>query len=288
MLIVTGANGKLGRLVVERLLERVPPSRLGVSVRDPAAASALEARGVRVRPGNFDSPESLSRAFEGASRILVVSSNTAGADAVRHHRTAIEAAASAGAEHVFYTSHVGASSTSPFAPMPDHAATERTLETSGVPYTILRNGFYADSALQLLGRAAETGDLRVPTDGKTSWTAHGDLAEATAILMTEPTLASNGTLNLTASEALDFDDIARLLAEATGKAIHRTPTSDEEFRDAMVARGAPRARADLLVGLFLASRLGQFSRVDPTLEGLLGRKPKSFVDVLRHALSSGS
>jgi uncharacterized protein YbjT (DUF2867 family) len=243
---------------------------------------------VRVRQGSFESPESLARAFEGASRVLVVSSNTAGADAVRHHRTAIEVAKGAGAEHVFYTSHVGASATSPFAPMPDHAATERTLEASGLSYTVLRNGFYADSALQLLGRAAETSNLPIPADGKTSWTAHTDLAEATAILMAEPTITSSRTLSLTASEALDFDDIARLLSEATGKTIRRTPTSDEEFRDAMMDRGVPRGRAEMLVGLFLASRLGQFSRVDPTLEGLLGRKPTPFVDVLHRSLTSAS
>ncbi len=273
MLIVTGANGKLGRLVALDLLTRVPASRVGVSVREPEKAGALAERGVRVRRGDYGDPASLANAFEGASRVLIVSSNTAGDEALRQHRVAIDMAKAAGARRIFYTSHVGASPTSPFAPMPDHAATEAALRDSGVAFTVLRNGFYAESAALMLGAAATTGELVTPEDGPVSWTAHADLAEATGILMSEEGAPESATLDLTAAEAVDMTGIAAIVAELAGRTVRRVVQSDAEYRASMVTRGLPEARADMMVGLFLASRLGQFSRVDPTLARLLGRTP---------------
>lgn len=273
MVIVTGANGKLGRLVVEELLTRASPSEIGVSVRDPAAAEGLAARGVRVRRGDYADPASLASAFEGGSRVLVVSSNTAGPDAVAHHRAAIRAARGAGAEHVLYTSHVGASPSSPFAPMPDHAATEEALRDSGVKYTVLRNGFYASSAMLFLGGAAETGELVAPEDGPVSWTAHADLAAATAVLLLAPAPAVGRTIDLTATATYDFEAIAGMVAEAARRPVRRVLVSDDAYREAMVARGFPSARAEMMVGMFRASRSGGFAKVDPALEDLLGRAP---------------
>src|SRR4051795_5665261 len=144
MIVVTGANGQLGRAIVEHLKARIPAADIGVSVRDPKKAEDL---GVRVRRGDFDDPVSLEHAFEGATQVLIVSAATTGEAALRQHRTAIEAARNAGAERIVYTSHMGANRASAFAPMPDHAATEATLEASTVPFTSLRNGFYAASGV---------------------------------------------------------------------------------------------------------------------------------------------
>src|SRR4051794_3312600 len=125
MIIVTGATGQLGSQIVQRLLERVPASQVGVSVRDPDRAAGLAARGVRVRRGHFTDPESLADAFEGATQVLIVSANETGGSAVAQHTTAIDAARAAGAERILYTSHQGAGPDSRFAPMPDHAASEQ-------------------------------------------------------------------------------------------------------------------------------------------------------------------
>jgi len=183
MIIVTGANGQLGRAIVERLLERVPAERIGVSVRDPEKARDLERRGVRVRCGDFDDAASLADAFEGASRVLIVSVDNLGEAAVRQHRAAIDAAkaagagrifytsqVAAGAEPIFYTSHVGADPIPAFPPMVDHAATEAALRDAGVAYTSLRNGFYAQTAAFLVRNALETGELRAPQDGPIDYT----------------------------------------------------------------------------------------------------------------------
>src|SRR4051794_39557802 len=150
MIVVTGAGGRLGRAVVEQLLDHVPAEQVGVSVRDPRRVRDFEQRGVRVRHGDFTVPASLVPAFRGASRVLVMSADTTGEEAVRRHRAAIAGAVAAGVERVVYTSRMGTDPTSPYAPMPDHAATEAILRDSGVAFTALRNGFYASTVPQLI------------------------------------------------------------------------------------------------------------------------------------------
>ena len=283
MIIVTGANGQLGRAITERLLERVPAAQIGVSVRDPEQARGLEERGIRVRRGDFGDAASLTHAFEGASQVLIVSGGTTGETAVRQHRTAIDTARAAGARRILYTSHMGSNPSSPFPPMTDHAATEVALRDSGVAFTALRNGFYAASALMILGTAVETGELAVPEDGPVAWTTHADLAQAAAIALTEGSL-DGVTPNLTASEAVDMTGIAALASELTGRPIRRVVVPDAEYRAGLVAHGVPAAAADMLLGLFLASRQGEFSHVDPTLARLIGRPPTPMREVLKVAI----
>lgn len=285
MIIVTGANGQLGRTIVEHLIERVPAEEIGVSVRDPEKARELAERGVRVRRGDFGDPASLADAFEGASRVLIVSVDVHGETAVRQHRAAIEAARAAGASRILYTSHAGVGPDSPFAPMRDHAATEAALRDSGVAFTSLRNGFYASSAAFLLGDAPKTGELVAPEDGPIDWTTHGDLAEATAAVLTDEGLDSE-TLYLTGSEAVDTVGIAAIASELSGRPIRRVVVPDDEHRAALVARGVPEHAADIFVGLFAASRQGRFERVEPTLARLVGRPPTPLRDVLKEAISS--
>jgi NAD(P)H dehydrogenase (quinone) len=279
LIIVTGATGKLGSLVVEQLLARVPAAEIGVSVRDPAKAAHLEERGVRVRRGDFTDAASLAGAFEGASQILLVSAGTTGDAALSQHRTAIEAAVAAGAGRILYTSHMGADPTSPFAPMPDHAATETLLRDSGVAFTALRNGFYAASAVMLLGAALETGELAVPTDGPVSWTSHADLAEAAVIALTGDRL-DGLTPALTGSEAIDMAGVAGIASEVIGRPIRHVVVSDEEYRAGLIAHAVPEPAADMLLGLFAASRKGEFAPADPTLARLIGRAPQTVRDVL--------
>jgi NAD(P)H dehydrogenase (quinone) len=286
MIIVTGANGQLGRAVVERLLARVPAERIGVSVRDPDKARGLAERGVRVRRGDFGEPAGLADAFDGASQILIVSADSTGATAVRAHRAAITAARAAGAHRILYTSHMGANPASPFAPMPDHAATEAALRETGVAYTALRNGFYATSAVMLLGAALKTGELAAPQDGPVSWTAHADLAEAAALALTDESRLDGTTAPLTGSEALDLAGVAAIASELTGRPITRVMVTDEEYRAGLVSHGVPESQADLLVGLFEASRKGEFAEVGPALGELIGRPPVPLRDVLKEAIAA--
>jgi NAD(P)H dehydrogenase (quinone) len=283
MIIVTGASGQLGRAIVESLVRHVPASRVGASCRDPAKVADLAALGVRVRRGDFGDGASLADAFEGASQVLVVSSNARayGGDGIAQHRTAIEAARRAGARRLTYTSHMGASASSQFSPMRDHAATEAMLAESGLAWTSLRNGFYASSGLALLGDAKNTGVIEAPPDGKVAWTAHADLAEAAAVVLAKEGSFDGPTPPLTGAEALDLGDLAEAASAAWGRPVRRSVISEDELRARMAKRGLPLIVGEISVGLYRASHAGEFAAVDPTLEKLLGRAPTRIASLLR-------
>lgn len=280
MIIVTGATGQLGRQIVEGLLTRLPAHQVGVSVRDPGKALHLADQGVRVRRGDFTDAASLIDAFEGASQVLIVSVDKMGEECVKQHRGAIDAAVAAGARRILYTSQMGASASSCFQACRDHAATEDALRASGVPFTALRNGFYAASAAHFLGQALASGDIALPADGPVCWTAHADLAEAAAAILADEGRFDGPTPPLTAPQALDFDDIARLAGSLTGRTFTRTTVPDGEFRERLTATGVPAEAADQLLGIFAASRAGEFSAADPALATLLGREPTPLSAVL--------
>ncbi|MFC9057922.1 SDR family oxidoreductase [Streptomyces sp. NPDC057074] len=283
MIIVTGATGKLGRRTVERLLERVPADRVGVSVRDPRKAQDLADRGVRVRQGSFDDPASLVHAFEGAEQLLLVSLDRTGEECVSGHRTAIDAAVKAGVGRILYTSQMGAAHDSRFLACRDHARTEDLLRATGLPWTALRNGFYAASALQFLEAARHTGDIALPADGPVAWTGHDDLAEATAAILLEEGRFEGPTPPLTGPAALDFDTVAEIASRATGRPFTRTVVPDDAYREQVLAHGAPAPIADLMLSIFAAARDGEFTAVDPTLAELTGREPAAFRTQLERA-----
>ncbi|HEY3481328.1 MAG TPA: SDR family NAD(P)-dependent oxidoreductase, partial [Streptomyces sp.] len=149
----------------------------------------------------------------------------------------------------------------------------------------LRNGFYATSAAHFLGGAAESGRLALPADGPVAWTAHADLADATAAILADEGRFDGPTPPLTGREALNFDDIAALATELTGRAITRSTAPDAQYREELVGAGVPAETADQLLGIFAASRAGEFAAVDPTLGTLLGREPIALGAVLREQLS---
>ena len=275
MIIVTGATGQLGSLIVNNLMDRVPADRIGVSVRDPQKAADLEARGVRVRQGDFGDADSLRHAFEGATQILLVSSNAraSGGDPLAQHRNAIDAAKAVGAKRIVYTSQMAASATSDFPPARDHAVTEAMLAKSGLAWTALRHGFYAESGMMINNYGLTTGTIEAPADGKVSWTTRADLAEADAIILADEGRFDGATPPLTAAEAIDLEGFAAIASDVLGRPVSRKVLSDEEFRAKMAARGAPEGALTMALGLYIAARNGEFARVDPTLETLLGRRP---------------
>ncbi|WP_131735619.1 NmrA family NAD(P)-binding protein [Actinomadura roseirufa] len=286
MLIVTGATGHLGSLIVNSLLERVPPGRIAVSVRDVSKAAGLAARGVRVRAGDFTRPGDLKYAFEDAERVLVVSAAIRGDGALAANTAAIDAARDAGARRILYTSHQAASPMSLFPPQKVHAATEEHLRRQGVPYTALRNGFYASTLGYYIGAAVETGTLAVPRDGLVSWTAHEDLAEAAAAALTENDVLRGITPPLTAPRTLDFADVAAILGRVTGRTVTRVVMDDDEWVSAAVAGGMPRAAAEFSLTMFAASRKGEFTATHPALEASIGHPAKTVHEVLEAILRS--
>ena len=131
----------------------------------------------------------------------------------------------------------------------------------------------------LLGHALDAGEVAAPEDGPVSWTDHADLADAAAIALTEDGL-DGPTPALTGSEAVDLAGLAAIASEVSGRPIRRIVVTDARYREHLVANGVPEPAADMLVGLFAASRRGEFAAVDPTLARLIGRPPRSVRDVL--------
>ena len=287
MIILTGATGKLGAAIAQRLLETHPDLQFGVSVRDPDKAESLARRGVRVRHGDYNDPASLRHAFEGATQVLLISSNTTTGSPLPQHRNVVEAAKAVSAERVLYTSHMAAGDVSLFPPMENHAATEAMLGESGLKFTSLRNGFYVSSALNyMIGeRGIKAGEIAVPQDGPVSWTTHQDLAAVAAVALTQPGALDGITPPLTAAQALTLEELGALIAEVTGRPMKRVVVGDEEFRAGMIAHGASQKQAEIMAGFYVASRNGVFSAVDPTLARLLNRAPTSMREFLRASLA---
>lgn len=279
MIVVTGATGALNGATVDHLLTLVPAADLVVAVRDPARASRFADAGVAVRQGGYAEPASLPAAFAGADQLLLVSSNDPGADAVALHRNAIEAAVAAGVGRILYTSHQGAATGSPFVPAVVHARTEQLLEASGLPWTSLRNGFYAHSLGWLAGPWRETGRIAVPADGPVSWTARDDAAEAAAVIIASDG-AYEGPVTLTADAAPTFAEVAETASSVSGRTVERVLVEPEAWVAGQVAAGQPERMARFTLGMYEAADQGFFAGVDPLLATLLGRAPRSVRDVL--------
>jgi NAD(P)H dehydrogenase (quinone) len=284
MIIVTGATGHLGSTIVERLLERVPATEIGVSVRDVEKAQSLADRGVRVRAGDFTDPSTLDHAFEGSDQVLVVSAAIRGGGAFEANSAAIDAAVRAGASRILYTSHQAAAPDSLFAPQTVHYATEQHLAATGVPFTALRNGFYANGIGIHLDAALATGQMVLPEDGPVSWTAHADLAEAAAVALAEPQSFDGLSQPLTASTALDLSEVAEIVGSIVGRTITRVTVSDDEWRASAIERGLPPMVADFSLGMFQAARRGEFNVVDPALASMIGHPTTPVETVLRGLL----
>lgn len=272
MITITGATGALNGGTVDHLLKAVDPADLTVVVRDPARAGRFVDRGVTVRHGDYADPTSLPSAFEGADRLLLVSSNDRGANAVALHAAAVDAARIAGVGHVLYTSHQGAHAASPFGPARDHAATEALLADSHLRWTALRNGFYAHALEWMLGPWRETGAVTVPAEGPVSWTSREDAAEAAAILLLCDELPQ-GPVTLTAADAPRFADLARWAGEAARRDLGFEVVDEDEWARNAIAAGQPEGAVTFTLGFFRAASAGFFAGTAPTLRDLLGREP---------------
>ena len=290
MIVVTGATGKLGKVIVEELARRIPMQEVGISVREPEKATELKERGFRVRRGDFAQPDTLPNAFEGASQLLLVSSNarSSGGDPLAQHRAAIAAAKQVGVERIVYTSQIASSSFSAFPPALDHAATETMLAESGLAWTALRNGFYADSALTFMGSEWRKGTITAPADGKVSWTTHADLGAAAAAILAGVMTFEGPTPPLTGSEVLDLADLASLASNLMGSPVTREMLSDDSFREAAKKQGLPEGFVRMSLGYYEASRRGEFGKVDGTLEQLIARRPITMQDFLGTVLQRHS
>jgi NAD(P)H dehydrogenase (quinone) len=278
--IVTGASGHLGRLVAEELVDRVPPADVVLVTRHPEAVRDMTDRGVTVRYGDFDEPDSLPGAFAGGERMLLISTLAVGRRTAQH-RAAIEAAAAAGVRHLVYTSFPNPRPDHPVGPVAtEHGETEEILHTSGLDWTVLRNGTYAELQVPPGSLAVAGGKLYTNAgDGRLVPVSRHDCAAAAAVVLT-----SDGhegmTYDITGPEALTQADLADLLSEVSGRHVQLMPVGDRTLGWGLARHGAPKPVARAIVAFGKAVREGYYDVVDPAVARLTGHAPRTLRDVL--------
>jgi NAD(P)H dehydrogenase (quinone) len=279
-IVVTGASGQLGHMVAMQLLDSTPAEDVILVTRRPHALETLAERGAQVRFGDFDDPESLPLAFAGADRMLLISTNSIG-DRVPQHRAAVEAAASAGVRHVTYTSLTNPVPGHPTGMVVDeHRESEQLLISSGMAWTVLRFGAYADLQVPLGAMAVSYGKLVTNAgDGRIAPISRQDCAAAAVAVLTSDGHAGK-IYDVTGPEALSQTDIAALVSEVSGRPIQVVPIGDRKLAWGLARLGAPKPVARAIVNLGVATRENYFDLVDPSFETLTGRQPRSLRDVL--------
>ncbi|MBM7634257.1 MULTISPECIES: SDR family oxidoreductase [Bacillales] len=283
-IVITGATGELGQLVVQHLLEKVPANQIAVSVRNVEKASKFADQGIEVRYGDYDDPSSLEKAFAGASKLLLIS--TPQDDSVvriRKHVDAIEAAKKAGVKHLLYTSFAAVDKGA-FPPLGDvHSATEYTLRASGLSTTILRNAFYQEVFVnESLQSFVDSGVIVTSAGkGKVNTVERNDLALAAATV-----LAGEGhedkVYELASSETWNYDELANILSDVSGKNVTHQSMSDSEALERMVNSGVPEGFAHFQIALYNSIADGNEGNASSDLEDLIGRKPTSIRESITH------
>ncbi|MFT3928446.1 MAG: NAD(P)H-binding protein [Myxococcales bacterium] len=280
-LLVTGASGKLGRSVLEHLLGR-EAGPLIATTRDPGRLADLAARGVDVRRADFDDEGSMARAFAGAGRALLVSTDELMEPGKRiaQHQRAVKALASAGASHVVYTSFPRPEGSAALV-APDHAATERCLSDSPLGFSVLRNNMYSDLLLFSLPAAIAAGQLvDAKAQGRVAYVTREDCARVAAAALADRRFDGRRVLDVTGPEALSGDDLARLASELGGRPIERRGVSVDQLVNGMVQHGLPEPLAQTYASFDLCVSRGGLADVSDTVLDLTGQKPTSLRDFL--------
>lgn len=284
--VVTGATGHLGRLVVEDLLEHgVAPGDVVAGGRRVEALADLAARGVRTAVVDYDRPETLVAAFAGADTVLLVSGNEVGRR-VEQHRAVIDAARGVGVRRLVYTSAPQADS-SALVLAPEHKATEEALAASGLVTVVLRNNWYTENYVPTARQAEATGEVVASAgEGRVASATRADYAAAaSAVIRTD---AHDGAvLELAGDHAWDHDELAAALTEVLGRPVTYRSVSPEEHREALLAAGLDAGTAGFLAALDGNTRDGLLAGGGDTLARVVGRPTTPLVDGLRAALTEG-
>jgi NAD(P)H dehydrogenase (quinone) len=272
-IVITGASGQLGRRVVEEALERVEPRDLILVTRTPEALSEYAERGAQVRAGDFEDPSSLTAAFAGGERLLLVSTDKVGARVPGHH-AAIDAAVAAGIGFIAYTSLVNPVEANPAGVVPDHRATEEKLRASGAEWALLRNSVYADFEAGNLAAAEASGTLVTnAAGGRVAYVARDDCAAAAAAVVTGGDHAGRA-YDITGPELLDAEGRAAVFAAVAGRPVEVVQVDDESFAAGVVqATGLPIEAGRLMASFGRAAREGQLEVISSDFEQLTGRAP---------------
>lgn len=281
-LLVTGASGQLGRLVIEAIRRRRPDARVAGMVRDPTAAAGLVAAGVQAVVADYARPDSLDAALAGVDRLLLISSNAVGAR-VAQHRNVVEAARRAGVTRLAYTSILHADTT-PLALAADHRETEAVIRASGLPHAMLRNGWYTENVTAatpaILAHGAVVGSAG---EGRISFAARADYAEAAAAVLTADE-AGTRVYELAGDAGITKAELAAEIARQTGRPIVYRDLPRGEYETVLIGAGLPEAFARLVADSDVHARGGALHDAGRQLGTLIGRPTTPLAHVVAAAL----
>jgi NAD(P)H dehydrogenase (quinone) len=286
MIAITGATGQLGRLVINQLLPQVPAANIVAVVRNPAKATDLAALGVQVRAAAYTESAALVAAFAGVDQLLLVSSSEIGQRAVQHANV-ITAARQAGVKLVIYTSVLHADTT-PLNLSPEHVATEKLLKASGVPFIILRNGWYVENYLASAPAALANGAfIGSAGNGRVSWAARADYAAAAVAALTGR--AETGrTYELAGGTAHTLTELAAELSRQSGQTIPYRDLPEADYRAILLKAGLPPVLAAGLAAWDVDVSRGALVDESRELSQLIGRPTTSLAESVRQALAKSA
>ncbi|WP_311244973.1 SDR family oxidoreductase [Microbacterium sp. WCS2018Hpa-23] len=276
-ILVTGATGNLGRLVIASLLERgADPQSIIAGARDVTRAENLGVRAARL---DYTDPSSIAAALDGVDSVLLISGSEVG-QRVAQHEAVIDAAKDAGVTKFVYTSAPKAT-TSDLVLAPEHKATEDLIQASGLPSVILRNNWYTENYAADLARAAETGVLAAGVgDGRVASASRKDFADAAAAVLLEDGHIGQ-VYELGGDVAWNYDDLAAAIAEISGREVTYQPLTADDQRAGLLAAGLDEGTAGFVVALDSGIRSGALADTDGTLARLIGRPTTPLIDGLR-------
>ena len=283
MIVVTGASGQLGQRVIESLLKKIPAAQIVAAVRNPERATNLAQLGVHVRQADYTQPASLDSAFAGADKVLLISSSEVGQRFVQHQNV-IDAAGRAGVKLLAYTSLLRAE-TSALALADEHKQTEFALQQSGLPFVILRNGWYTENYLASVQPALQhSAFIGSAGEGRISSAARADYAEAAAVVLTTPNQAGK-VYELAGDDSYSLSEFAAELSRQSGKAIPYVNLPEQDFRQALVTAGLPEALAGILADSDVGASAGALFDDQHQLSALIGRPTTSLQALMTQELS---
>ena len=282
MIVITGAAGQLGRLVIAELLKTVPPSQIVAAVRHPGRATDLAALGVQLRVADYSEPATLDSAFAGADQLLLISSSEVG-QRVAQHRNVIDAAKRAKVGLIAYTSILRADS-SPLGLAAEHKETEALLKDSGVPHVLLRNGWYTENYLVSIPPALQHGVfIGRAGDGRIASAARADYAAAAAAVLTRAGQAGK-VYELAGDEAYTLSQLAAEVTRQSGKRVAYQNLPQADFKGALVGAGLPEPIADLLAASDVGAAQGGLFDDSRQLSRLIGRPTTPLATLVEAAL----
>jgi len=282
MIVVTGATGHLGRLVIAALLKKVPASSIVAVVRNSEKARDLAELGVQVRYADYNQPPMWDGALKGADKVLLISSSEIGQRA-KQHRSVIDAAKRAHVKLLVYTSILHAD-TSQLGLAAEHRETESLIRASGIPFALLRNGWYTENYTASISAALAHGAVYgCASEGRIASATRADYAEAAVAVLTAENQAGR-IYELAGDTAYSLAELAAEISRQSGKKIGYVNLPEAEYKNFLVKSGLPDAVATLLADSDTGVSKGALFDDGHQLSKLIGRPTTSLATAVEAAV----